>query len=95
MFHKRRLHLDALAAGLEVLGIKKLFSQFPEVCKPILVSSGMLNGEIVRNLLRPVPKENDMNMDECRVWKYLLCFINNANEEGMTYACVFMLLQFL
>ena len=81
------MHLDALAAGLEVLGLKKLFSQFPQVCKPILVSSGVLDGESVRSLLRPQPKENDMNTDELRVWKYLLFFIDNASEEGTYVSC--------
>ena len=80
---KRRLHLDALAKGLEVLGVKKLFLYFPEVCKPVLVSSGVIDGESVMNLLRPQPKEKDMNMNELRVWKYLLCFIDNATEEGI------------
>lgn len=66
-----------------MLGVKGLFSQFPEVCKPVLVSSGVLDGESVRSLLKPQIKEKDMNTDELRVWDYLLCFIDNASEEGM------------
>lgn len=65
-----------------MLGIKSLFSQFPEVCKPVLVSNGVLDGENVRSLLKPQIKEKDMNVDELRVWEYLLCFIDNASEEG-------------
>ena len=61
------------------------------MCKPILVSSGVLEGKGVRSLLRPEPEENDMNTDELRVWKYLLCFIDNASEEGMYVTYIIIL----
>ena len=31
---KRTAYLDALARGLEVLGVKTLISMFPDVCNP-------------------------------------------------------------
>lgn len=66
-----------------MLGVKSLFSLFPEVCKSALVSDGVLDGERVRSLLKPQTKEKDMNADELCVWKYLMCFIDDASEEGM------------
>ena len=40
--HKRPLYLDAIGKGLDIFGIKKMISVFPEICKPAFVSDGKL-----------------------------------------------------
>ena len=49
------------------------------------MSDGVLDGAKMRSLLKPQTKEEDMNADELRVWKYLMCFIDDASEEGVYF----------
>ena len=87
--HKRRIFLDAIGNGLEVLGMRTLISHFPEVFKAAFVSSCRLGSNDVRELLKPV---TNMDIDQIRVWGYLLMFIDQANETGMTGNAIVIIL---
>ena len=52
--HKRTLYLDAIGKGLDVFGIKKMISVFPEICKPAFVNDGKLLPSDVLSKLKPV-----------------------------------------
>ena len=82
VLHKRRIFLDAIGNGLEVLGMCTLISHFPEVFKAAFVSSGRLGSNDVRELLKPVT--TNIDIDQIRVWGYLLMFIDQASESGMS-----------
>ncbi len=81
--HKRRVFLDALASGLEVLGVKTLISKFPLVMKNAFVSDGVVKSEDVGRILKPNPSVMTMDENQLRVWEYLLAFINQADEKGL------------
>ena len=87
--HKRRIFLDAIGNGLEVLGMRTLISHFPELFKAAFVSSGRLGSNDVRELLKPV---TNMDIDQIRVWGYLLMFIDQTSETGMTGNAIVVIL---
>ena len=80
--HKRRAYLDSFASGLDVMGVKEMIVLFPHKMKQLFVSDGVVNTNKVGNLLRPNPPIMKMNGPQLRVWRYLLAFINQADEQG-------------
>ena len=80
--HKRRIYLDAFASGLEVFGLKTLISHFPEILKPLFVSTGEIKPVEVIELLKPRPSVSSMDEYQRRVWGYLLAFIDRASGAG-------------
>ena len=85
-----------MAKGLEVLGVQTLISNFPAMCRSVLVSDGIIDGGKVTSILRPHPTESALGSEEHQVWQYLLSFINNASEEGDlgSYKCCENILLF-
>ena len=66
--HKQKIYLDAFANGLEVLGVKSLISQFPEVFKPLFISDGkVVEAKEVVKLLKPTPSVLFMYENQCRI----------------------------
>ena len=90
---KRTAYLDALARGLEVLGVKTLISLFPEICKPAFVSDGKVKPYQVVAMLRPAVDINEMNVNQRKVWGFLLNFVNKIEEAGMYIVAVYCLKQ--
>ena len=80
---KRTAYLDALARGLEVLGVKSLISLFPEICKPAFVSDGKVSPHQVVAILRPSVNISEMDDHQRSVWGFLLNFVNKIEEAGM------------
>ena len=91
---KRTAYLDALACGLEVLGVKILISMFPDVCKPAFVWDGKVWSYQVASMMKPVPGVHNMDTNQRRVWEYLMNFVNQVKEAGMfifmTWLCVIL-----
>ena len=82
--HKRSAYLDAFAQGLEVLGVKTLLNMFPEECKEAFVWDGTVRPYEVASRMIPVPVVEDMLPAQKKVWGYLMNFIENAEERGMS-----------
>ena len=82
--HKRSIYLDALGKGLEVLGIRRMMTLFPEQCKPAFVSDGTISATIVISQLKVTEQRRDyeLNDDEKRVWMYLHKFLEEASKPG-------------
>ena len=65
------------------MGLKTMISHFPELMKPQFVSDGALGATEVIELLKPRPSVSSMDEHQCRVWGYLLAFLNQASEAGV------------
>lgn len=76
--------MDAFAQGLEVLGVKTLLNMFPEECKKAFVWDGRVRPYEVASRMSPVPTVEDMLPAQKKVWGYLMNFIENAKEGGMS-----------
>lgn len=81
--HKRRGHLDAIASGLEVLGVKTLISHFPHIMKRAFVCAGKVSSNDVGRMFRPNPTVMKMDKEQFCVWEFLLGFFNEAAESGL------------
>ena len=79
---KRSAYLDAFANGLDVFGIKQLISLFPEVCKPAFVWDGKVRPLQVASMMNPTPTVESMDLNQKRVWGYLMKFVDSAEEIG-------------
>lgn len=79
--NKRRIYLDAIASGLEVMGIKALLHQFPEQMKQVFVGVATLKPDSVKKMLCRM--STNMSEGQSRVWGYLLNFINECDDVGM------------
>ncbi len=91
--NKRIPYLDAFGKGLEVVGMKSSISHFPELLKPMFVSSNELNASDVLRLLKPHPSF-DMTDDQLKVWKYFLAFLDQADATGKSI-CVHVAMFFI
>lgn len=82
--HKRSMYLDAIGKGLDVLGVRKMITLFPEQCKPAFVSDGTVSAAIVTSLLKVTEQRQDseLNDGEKRVWMYLHKFLEEASQPG-------------
>ena len=60
-----------------------MISHFPELMKPLFVSDGAVGATEVIELLKPRPSVSSMDEHQCRVWGYLLAFLNQASEAGV------------
>ena len=76
------MYLDALANGLEVLGVHSLIIHFPDYFKQALVSDGSPTADNVIALLKPQPVVSLMNDCEYRIWNYLNTFLYKADNKG-------------
>ena len=76
------MYLDALANGLEVLGVHSLISHFPDQFKQAFVSDGSIKPDDVITLLKPEPMVSMMNENEYRLWNYLKTFLYKADNKG-------------
>ena len=55
---------------MDVFGIKKTISEFPEICKPAFVSGGKLLPSDVLSKLKPVNQQvANLNGAELTVWR--------------------------
>lgn len=81
--HKRRIYIDAFACGLEAVGVKTMISHFPELLKPLFVSTGIVKAKEVIKLLKSKPSVSAMDENQRSVREYLLAFINQASEAGV------------
>ena len=79
---KRSAYLDALARGLEILGVKTLMNMFPEECKKAFVWDGRVRACEVASMMSPVPSTDDM-LPSQKVWEFLVKFTEKAEEGGM------------
>lgn len=52
---KRSAYLDALARGLNILGVKTLMNMFSEECKQAFVWDGRVRACEVASMMSPVP----------------------------------------
>ena len=80
---KRSAYLDALARGLEILGVKTLMNMFPEECKKAFVWDGRVRACEVASMMSPVPSTDDMLPSQKKVWEFLVKFTEKAEEGGM------------
>ena len=76
------MYLDALANGMEVLGVHSLITNFPDHFKQAFVSDGSLKADDVIVLLKPEPVVSLMNDCEYRLWSYLNTFLYKADSKG-------------
>ena len=79
---KRSAYLDAFATGLDVLGVKRLISLFPELCKSAFVWDGKFTPLQVVSMMKPATPVETMDSNQKRVWGYLMKFVDTAEEEG-------------
>ena len=56
--HKKKLFLDALGEGLEVFGVCSVIVAFPELFRPVFVSSESVKPSDVLSILKPVQNMN-------------------------------------
>ena len=80
---KRTAYLDALARGLELLGLKTALSLFPETFKEAFVSDGRVWPYQVLAMLKPAVPVDEMDTNQARVWRFLLNFVDKAEEAGV------------
>lgn len=80
---KRTAYLDALARGLELLGVKTAISLFPEVFKAAFVSDGKVWPYQVAAMLKPAVPIDVMDTNQTRVWRFLLNFVDKAESAGV------------
>ena len=57
---KRSAYPDALARGLEILGVKTLMNMFPEECKKAFLWDGRVRACEVASMTSPVPSTDDV-----------------------------------
>lgn len=75
------MYLDALANGLEVLGVHSLITHFPDY---------YLKADDVIAMLKPQPVVSLMNDCEYRLWKfnYLNTFLYEADNKGKSTVAI-------
>ena len=80
---KRDQHtLMHLQVVLDVFGMKRMISLFPEVCKPAFVWDGRVRPLQVASMMKPTSTIESMDPNQKRVWGYLMKFVDSAEEAG-------------
>ena len=75
--------LDQIVDGLKQAGVHQMFQQFPDVCAPLLMHSGMVSAEEVSLAVYVDEEETRMKPGDEVTLMFLHRYIKEATQQSM------------